>query len=244
MFFMPFMVNFLSFIVPAHDEEALIGRALEAIRSSASGAGVAFEIIVVDDGSTDRTAEIASAAGSHVVRVDVRQIGAARNAGAAVATGEILIFVDADTFIAPAHVRGVVDAIARGAVGGGAATRFDDPAPRWAHAGMHLWVWISRTFRVAAGSFLFCRADAFRATGGFDPALYASEEIALSRALKRLQRGPFVILREPVLTSGRKARTHTGGEIARTWFGLVLRPWSVRRRDRLAMWYGPRRRDR
>lgn len=233
----------LSFVIPAHDEEALIGRAIGAIRASAEAACAPFEIIVVDDASTDRTAEIARAEGAQVVRVQARQIGAARNAGAAAATGEIVVFVDADTFITPAHARGVVDAIARGAVGGGSEGRFDEPVPRWARGALRVWVWISRTFRVAAGSFLFCRADAFRATGGFDTSLYAAEEIALSRALKRLRRGPFVILRERVITSGRKARTYSSGEIARTWIGLVLRPWSVRRRDRLAMWYGPRRKD-
>jgi len=231
----------LSFVIPAHDEEALIGRTIAAIHMSAQA--VPFEIIVVDDASTDRTAEIATAAGARVVRVNVRQIGMARNAGAAVAKGDTLVFVDADTFITPAHVQGVVAAIARGAVGGGAAARFDDPVPWWAQATLTATAWVFRRVKLAAGSFLFCTKSAFEATGGFDPALYAAEEIALSRSLKRLRRGPFVVLREPVLTSGRKARTYSNREIARTWGGLLIRPWSVRHRDRLDMWYGPRRKD-
>lgn len=236
--------GFLSFVIPAHDEEALIGRAIAAIQASAHAAATPFEIIVVDDGSTDRTAAIAIENGARVVSVTVRQIGMARNAGAAVALGETLVFVDADTFITPAHVQGVVAAIARGAVGGGAAARFDEPVPWWVQAILRTTAWVFRRVKLAAGSFLYCSKGAFDAAGGFDPSLYAAEEIAFSRALKRLRRGPFVVLREPVLTSGRKARTYSYREIARTWGGLLIRPWSVRHRDRLDMWYGPRRDDR
>lgn len=235
----------LSFVIPAHDEEALIGRAIEAIRTSAQSAGVPFEIIVVDDSSTDGTGEIASAAGARVVRVEARQIGVARNAGAAVATGDILVFVDADTFIGPTHVRGVVDAMAGGAVGGGAAARFDDPVPWWAQTVLIVTAWAFRQAKIAAGSFLYCSKHAFDAAGGFDRELFVAEEIALSRGLKRLRLGPFVILREPVITSGRKARTYTYLENARVWGRLVIqRRSSMRRRDRLDLWYGPRRRDR
>lgn len=231
----------LSFVVPAHDEEALIGATLDAIRASASAAGEPYEIIVVDDGSTDRTAAIAAEAGARVVSVNVRQIGVARNAGAAVATGETLVFVDADTVITAAHVRGVIDAMRSGAVGGGAAARFDEPVPRYAQLMIRAMGPVFRVLRLAAGSFLFCSKSAFDAVGGFDRSLYAGEEIALSRALNR--RGPFIVLREPVLTSGRKARTYTNREIFWTWLGLLVRPWSVRDRRRLDMWYGPRRKD-
>jgi glycosyltransferase involved in cell wall biosynthesis len=234
----------LSFVIPAHDEEELIGRAIEAIRTSAETAGAPFEIIVVDDCSTDRTADVATAAGARVVRVKVRQIGVARNAGAAVATGDTLVFVDADTFIAPAQVRGVVDAMAAGAVGGGAVLRFDDPIPGWARFAEWIWTRYSLAGRIAAGSFLFCSRSAFTAAGGFDRALFAGEEIFLSGALKRLRRGPFVILRDPVVTSGRKARTYRYRDFARTWGGMMVRPWSIRHRKRLEMWYGPRRKDR
>ena len=133
--------------------------------------------------------------------------------------------------------------MANGAVGGGAAAVFDEPVPRWASGTLRVTVWWFRQVKLAAGSFMFCSRSAFEAIGGIDRAYFAAEEIALSRALKRLRRGPFVILRDPVVTSGRKARTYTYPEIARTWGGLLMRPWSVKRRDRLEMWYGPRRKD-
>ena len=54
----------LSFIVPAHDEEASIAATLRAIRAAATSAQAAFEIIVVDDASSDRTAALATAEGA------------------------------------------------------------------------------------------------------------------------------------------------------------------------------------
>ena len=75
----------LSFVVPAHDEEASIAATLRAIRSVAASAETPFEIIVVDDTSSDRTTERAMAEGAQVLRIERRQIAAARNAGAGAA---------------------------------------------------------------------------------------------------------------------------------------------------------------
>ena len=87
----------LSFIVPAHDEEAAIATTVRAIRAAAESVQAPFEIIVVDDSSSDRTAALAAAEGAQVLRVERRQIAAARTAGARVARGETFVFVDADT---------------------------------------------------------------------------------------------------------------------------------------------------
>jgi glycosyltransferase involved in cell wall biosynthesis len=74
---------------------------LQAIHESARAAGQPYEIIVVDDASTDATAEIARQNNARVVSVNHRQIAATRNAGASVAQGGRLFFVDADTTINP-----------------------------------------------------------------------------------------------------------------------------------------------
>ena len=72
----------ISFIVPAYNEELELTSTLEAIRAATSGAALPWEIIVVDDASTDATPEIAEQAGARVVSIHRRQIAAARNAGA------------------------------------------------------------------------------------------------------------------------------------------------------------------
>src|SRR5881409_4300972 len=94
----------ISFIVPAYNEEAELSFTLAAICAAASGAALPWEIIVVDDASTDATPEIAEQAGARVVSIHRRQIAAARNAGARAAQGEYLFFVDADTRINKTHV--------------------------------------------------------------------------------------------------------------------------------------------
>ena len=90
----------ISIVVPAFNEERLLGGSLAQIKSAAGAftqRGWDFELIVCDNNSTDRTAEIASAAGATVVFEPVNQIAHARDAGAAAATGGWLVFVDADS---------------------------------------------------------------------------------------------------------------------------------------------------
>jgi glycosyltransferase involved in cell wall biosynthesis len=228
----------ISIIIPAYNEESLLAATLRAARDSADAAGEPYEIIVVDDGSTDRTAEIARAHGAQVVSVHVRQIGAARNAGAKVAKGDLLVFVDADTIVTPEVLRGAVAAVRAGAVGGGAAAQTDSNDPWWGPPLMVFASWMMRTLGWAAGCFVFVRTDVFQRVGGFDELYFASEEIHLSRAVKK--HGRFVILREAVITSGRKGRLFTGWQMF--WqFASAIRPGTLKRRDRLDLWYGGRR---
>ena len=85
----------ISFIVPAYNEERLLGATLDALHAAGRAAGEPYELIVVDDASTDRTALIAQGHGALLVRVAHRQIAATRNAGARRANGDLFIFVDA-----------------------------------------------------------------------------------------------------------------------------------------------------
>lgn len=231
----------LSIIVPAHNEEAFIGATLRALETAARESGVPFEIIVVDDASSDRTAAIAAGHGATIVAANVRQIAAARNLGARAAHGEFLMFVDADTIVPAVTLAAAVREMQSGAVGGGASPGFDPDTPRWAHFTIDFTVWFMRTAGWAAGCFLFARRDAFEAAGGFDERYFASEEIHLSRALKRL--GRFVILRERVVTSGRKAHAFPAAHAL--WLAIrMLKPGALKRREQLDFWYSKRGTDR
>jgi glycosyltransferase involved in cell wall biosynthesis len=229
----------LSFVIPAHNEEALIGGTVRAIRVAA--ARYSHEIIVVNDGSTDRTSDAASAESARVVTVNARQIAAVRNAGAAAATGDLLLFVDADTLVTREVVDEVVQAVGAGAIGGGSLVRLDRPVGRSVRAWVTAFSWLSRTFRIAGGCFLFSSKEGFRAIGGFDETYFVAEDIAFCRALAR--RGRVVIVRSPVTTSARKLTTHSAGEIVRTILYLSVRPGAIKRRAALGFWYGPRRKD-
>src|ERR1043165_8939807 len=115
----------LSFIVPAHNEEFELSSTLAAIHAAASEAAELYEIVVVDDASTDATPEIAARAGAKVIRIIRRQIAAARNAGARASQGEYLLFVDADTRITALHVTEAVAALKAGYAGGSARVAMD-----------------------------------------------------------------------------------------------------------------------
>ena len=94
----------LSIIIPAFNEERLIARCLQSISTSVAAnykPGFISEIIVVDNNSTDDTPWLARQAGAQVVFEPINQIGRARNAGAAVAAGDWLLFVDADSILNP-----------------------------------------------------------------------------------------------------------------------------------------------
>ena len=232
----------ISFVVPAYNEERLLGATLNAIHSSARALGEPYELIVVDDGSTDGTAAVAQALGAQVVQVQHRQIARARNAGAEVAKGDILIFVDADTIVPSSTVRATVEALRKGAVGGGAMVQFEGRLPFYAHLLLPLFHVLMRLGGLAAGCYLFCSRAAFEAVGGFDDRLFGAEEIAMSRALRRC--GRVVILSEAVTTSGRKLRAHSGWELVRLFSGLARRgPAGVRSRENLSIWYSDRRED-
>jgi glycosyltransferase involved in cell wall biosynthesis len=225
----------ISIIIPAYNEEALLAETLRALREAADSLGDPYEIIVVDDGSTDGTAEIARAHGARVVAVHFRQIGAARNAGAKVAQGDLFVFVDADTLVPPEVLRGAVAAVRAGAVAGGAGARQDSNDPPWGPRVFAVAGWLMRMMGWAAGCFMFVRADVFHGVGGFDERYFASEEIHLSRAVKK--HGRLVILRDTVITSGRKGRLFTARQVF-VQFASGLWPGTLKRRDRLGMWYG------
>ena len=231
----------LSFIVPAYNEELELPRALAAIRLAANASQQPYEIIVVDDASTDATAQIAKSAGAVVVPVNYRQIAAVRNAGAREAKGDIFIFVDADTFISPGHVAGVRAALAAGCAGGGARVATDDSVPLWGRVFVHVFSAFYFTLaNLGAGAFLFTTRENFEAAGGFDEKLFAGEEVYFSKALKKL--GRFHLLAEPVVTSGRKLRMNSAGRILGRTVGIILRgKRGVQSRDNLDLWYDGKR---
>jgi len=176
-----------------------------------------------------------------VVFEPVNQISRARNTGAAQASGDWLLFVDADSSPSPALFSELVETLEKGNCIGGGCTVSLTGAPADVRLVVALWNRVSRTLSWAAGSFFFCEARAFREAGGFSEALYAAEEIDLSRRLKG--RGRLVILhRHPLATSDRKARLYTWREYgAFLWKVLASRGRALRSRKDASFWYDGRR---
>ena len=230
----------ISFIVPAYNEEHELSATLAAIRESASGVVHPHEIIVVDDASTDATPEIASHAGAKVVRIDRRQIAAARNAGARAAQGENLFFVDADTRINRVHITQAIAALAAGYAGGSARVAMDGFIPIWGRMLLRSFSSLYFGLNLGAGAFLFTTRRNFDAIGGFDEQYFAGEEVYFSLALRRL--GLFKVLREPIVTSGRKLRMYPAKQFLCNFFGVIVAgPRAVRSRTKLRLWYDGKR---
>jgi rSAM/selenodomain-associated transferase 2 len=187
----------LSIIVPALDEARGIGAALQALQPLRRRGR---EVIVVDGGSRDGTAEIARPLADRVLDAP-RGRAVQMNAGAAAASGEALLFLHADTFLPADADRAVLDALGASAWG-----RFDvwiegrSPLLRLVAFFMNA---RSRLTGIATGDqAIFARRDAFR---GF-PEMPLMEDIAFSRAMKRVSSPACLRLR--VRTSGRRWERH------------------------------------
>ena len=216
--------------------------ALEALHAAGRASNQAYEIVVADDASTDSTVEIALQNNAVIVSVAHRQIAATRNSGAKAASGDWLIFVDADTLVNESVVLAAIKAMRNGAVGGGSGMRFDEPSPLYARLLLSLVVRLFRATNLAAGCFLFCTRKAFDAVGGFDEDYFGAEELVMSRALKK--QGKFLILKQTVTTSARKLRTYSLKEVLTLTSGIFRRGSSaVKQREGMEFWYAERRKD-
>lgn len=239
----------LSIVIPAFNEEKLLGRCLAAVAEAAlalSQRGWQHEVIVCDNNSTDRTAEIAVTAGARVVFEPVNQIGRARNAGAAAASGDWLLFLDADSFPTTALFADLADAVATGRyLGGGANVVLEGHSGRAVFVA-RFWNLLSRLTRWAPGGFLFCEAGVFRELGGFNLDLFVSEEIDLSQRMKRLARARgkrlIILHRSPLPTSPRKLHLYSRAEHWEYTKRFLRHPFSAKRSaDACPLWYDGRR---
>jgi len=239
----------ISIVIPAFNEERLLAQTLAEInraRPAFAAAGLSSELIVCDNNSTDRTAEIAHTAGATVVFEPINQIGRARNRGAAAATGEWLLFIDADSHPSAELFADVVEAIRSGRCLAGGCTLKLAGNHRIPNLVTRVWNWKSRQRRWLAGSFIFVETAAFQKIGGFDAEYFVGEELDLTRRLHKLARETgrdIVILhRHPLLTSDRKVRLYSMRELLSFTFWAALRRERVMR-DKAACyaWYDGRR---
>ena len=233
----------ISFIIPAYNEEEYLPDTLENISGICSEIQpIQHEIIVVDNNSDDNTAVIANSFNAKVVFKKNNCIAAARNAGAEAATGNLLVFVDADTRISSRLVREAIRLTNEGKIcGGGALVGFDRKTiPFSMKIFAELWRSYTRICPLAAGSFLFCLRHAWREVSGFNEHLYAAEEIDFSGKLKKWGRKNklgFMVINIPVISSARKIDQYSSQRIALTFLLLLLLPFLLRSKLMCSIWY-------
>lgn len=179
-----------SIIIPAYNEERYLPRLLDSIavaKSNYSGGPDRVEVIVADNDSTDRTAEVATAHGARVVRVEKRRIAAARNGGGRAARGEILCFIDADSAVHPETFEAIDRAMASGRYIWGATGVILERksfALLVTYCLMMPMVFLTGIDTGVA----FCRREDFEAVGGYDESRMYAEDVILPLALRRLGR--------------------------------------------------------
>jgi glycosyltransferase involved in cell wall biosynthesis len=233
----------ISILIPAYNEERLIGRTLDSVHGSFEAISCkSYEVIVCDNNSTDRTGELAAAKGAKVVIEPHNQIARARNTAAKSAWGKWLIFLDGDTLLTPEVLEMTIRTLEEGKIcAGGCQLRFDRQDIGLFPAFMTgLWNRVSGFVNLAAGSYLFCWREAWEELGGFDEEVYAGEEIFFSQSLKKWakERGmKFRVLPgATVVTSARKMDWY--GQRQLLWHVLMmLRPGAIKRKELCDIWY-------
>ncbi|HEU4561793.1 MAG TPA: TIGR04283 family arsenosugar biosynthesis glycosyltransferase [Longimicrobium sp.] len=218
----------LSIVIPVLNEAAGITETLTALQPlRARGC----EVIVADGGSTDGSPDLARPLADRVV-TSPRGRARQQNAGAVEAMGDVLLFLHADTWLPEEADRLVVDGLQASGRGWG---RFDVRL-----TGRHPMLRViermigvrSRLSGIATGDqAIFVRREWFARAGGF-PEIPLMEDVALSKALKRL--GPPLCLRETVLTSSRRWEERGVWRTMALMWRLRLEYWLGAEPERLA----------
>ena len=198
-----------SLVIPAFNESRYLPRLLDSVevaRAAYGAAPGAIEVVVADNDSTDDTAAVAAERGCRVVRQPKRVISAVRNAGAAVARGHVLAFLDADSVLHPNTLEAIDRALADDVIGGATGVTMD----RWSAGALMIFAAQELAGRATGWDtgLVFCRRPDFLAVGGYDETVLYAEDFVFYSALRRLARERkqrFVRLRGVrAVTSARK----------------------------------------
>lgn len=239
----------LSIVIPAYNEEKFLLRSIASLRRAAElyqrERGGSIELIVVDNNSSDRTADVGRQLGATVVHEPVNNIARARNTGTRAAKGKFLAFCDADNEVNERLLCEIHDHLSRtNIIGGGTRIR---PEKITFTVAVFFSIWKIFQFfgRVGVGV-LHCRREDFDKIGGFDEGIYAGEDVDFAYRLKQLgaPRGQgFHILRTAwIITSMRKVDQFSFWYIAKEMLRFVP---NIKRRVRdkryCGLWYEAKR---
>lgn len=197
----------ISVIIPAHNEEKYIGKCLDSISTAKSNRDFSVEIIVALNRCTDHTEDIAKSYQAITVQEDEKNIAKIRNTGVKASTGDILVTIDADSWMTPNMLQKVIGKLqSKKYIGGGVRIKPERMSLGIFFSLLMLVPYMLKA-RISAGMFWLYKRD-FEASGGFDESLVSVEDYYFALRLKALGKKKKLkygtILQEHITTSCRK----------------------------------------
>jgi glycosyltransferase involved in cell wall biosynthesis len=202
-------VTKISVIIPAYDEEQCLPETLGRIGQALSVAGRPSEIIVVDNDSRDGTRRVAEAFRAKVVSEKEHNISKVRNTGAENSTGDVLIFIDADTLVPDTLFR-KINAVMEDekCLGGAVAVEYEGFKRKWMKYYLSGWKFWGAVFNMKQGAAQFCRKLVFEELGGYDRTIFMGEDVEfywrLSKFAERKKGYLYFVEHPRVVTSARR----------------------------------------
>jgi glycosyltransferase involved in cell wall biosynthesis len=212
------MVKF-SVVVPAYNEEKNIQKTLQAIRNQTF---TDFELIVKDGGSDDQTIKIAGKFADKVISVPDCSAAEARNQGGQYARGEILVFMDADTFLPPKMLARFSQIMKNPRIVGVSCRKVPQSEhllDRLLYEFVNLSTFVSCKMGLggAHGNCMLIRSNVFKQIGGFNPNIIVAEEQELVRRASEF--GRYVFLMDSfIFENPRRLRKWGRLKLYKTWF--------------------------
>jgi len=199
----------LSVIIPAYNEELALPETLKRIGKALSIAACPSEIIVVDNDSQDKTKQLAEAFGAKVFLEKEHNISKVRNTGERNSSGDVLIFIDADTLVPDTLFKKIADVMEdEKCFGGAVAVEYGDFERKWMRFYLKGWTFWGKFFNMAQGAAQFCRRSNFKELEGYDQTIYMGEDVEfywrLSKFAKQSKGYLFFVEHPRVKTSARR----------------------------------------
>ncbi len=193
----------ISVVIPAFNEEGYLGETLASLNRAKAflqnEGSVPAEIIVIDNDSNDSTADVARALDATVARETQHNVARVRNTGAKLCTGDVIVFVDADTIVPDKLLSRIVEAMSDDTCFGGAVDPHYRPMKLTVQVYLEFWRIIGKLTGMAQGATQFCRKDVFLSLKGYDETLFMGEDVDLYWRLKRFakrQNGRVVFIED------------------------------------------------
>lgn len=199
----------VSVVIPAFNEQECLPETLRSLAQALSMIATASEIIVVDNDSQDGTRQVAEDFGVKIISESDHNISKVRNTGARNSSGDVLIFIDADTIVSEALVQKILTGMKDSRCCGGAvAVEYSGLESRWIKLYLLGWKFWGTIFHMAQGAAHFCRKSVFEELHGYDETIYMGEDIdfywRLSKFARRNDKYVYFVQHPAVKTSARR----------------------------------------